>query len=284
MAGHLTAAVDGASRALAEEDPRTTHRTSSGRQPSVRRSPRRPGLGGGGALRPPAAGAQVEAASADHGGLADPVCAAALALVRSRLMRAGDDLAGALRVLTHWRERRAHGTPSWLHRRFEVAEALTLLADGRPEDAESRIQQSTTPEAPACLLAYGWITLATGGAAESWRTARQVSRETAIPLELVVEAHLLAAAGALALSRPEAAGAGVDEAVRLASGEGLRRPFGESAPAAGSPATARAAPEHPAAARGVRRPRRGPLLPSRGKARAPGASVTGARGDATGHG
>jgi LuxR family maltose regulon positive regulatory protein len=228
VAGHLTAAVDAASRALGEEDP----------PEGSPHEPRRGTLGVCAAHvalawvavdrgDPVAAGEYVEAASADHDGLADPVCAAALALVRSRLMRSAGDLGGALRVLTHWRERRTEGSPEWLRRRFEVAEALTLLADGCPGAAESQLRRFTTPDAPACLLAHGWVKLATGGAAESWRTARRVSRETALPLELVVEAHLLAAASALALSRPEAAAAGVDEAVRLASAEGLRRPFDE---------------------------------------------------------
>jgi LuxR family maltose regulon positive regulatory protein len=51
-----------------------------------------------------------------------------------------------------------------------------------------------------------------------------------IPVELLVEANLLGAAGALALSRPDAAAAGVDEARRLAARERLLRPF-EEAPA-----------------------------------------------------
>jgi LuxR family maltose regulon positive regulatory protein len=105
--------------------------------------------------------------------------------------------------------------------------ALARPTELPPEAAESLLRGSVTQEAPECLLARGWVKLATGGAAESWRTARQVSRLGTIPVELLVEANLLGAAGALALSRPDAAGAGVDEAVRLAAAEGLRRPFDE---------------------------------------------------------
>ncbi len=169
----------------------------------------------------------VQAAWADHDGWADPLCAAALALVRSRLMRLRGDLAGTLRVLAHWRDRRAARTPAWLARRMDAAEARALVADGRPDAAESLVRGAATQDAPECLLAHGWVKLATGAAAESWRTARQVSRLGALPVELLVEANLLGAAGALALARPDAAAAGVDEAVRLASPEGLRRPFEE---------------------------------------------------------
>ena len=66
-----------------------------------------------------------------------------------------------------------------------------------------------------------------GAAESSRRTARQVSRLGGVPVELLVEANLLGAAGALALSRSDAAAAGVDEAVRLALPEELRRPFEE---------------------------------------------------------
>ena len=54
----------------------------------------------------------VQAAWADDKGLRDPVCAAALTLVRSRQMRLDGDLAGAVRILAHWRDRRALAHPS----------------------------------------------------------------------------------------------------------------------------------------------------------------------------
>jgi LuxR family maltose regulon positive regulatory protein len=172
----------------------------------------------------------VQAAWADDKGLRDPVCAAVLTLVRSRQMRLEGDVGGAVRILAHWRDRRGGRTPPWLTRRMEAVEALALLADGRAEAAESRVRQFAAPETPDCLLAHGWVKLAAGDAAESWRTARQVARQSTIPVEFLVEANLLGAAGALALSRPDAAAAGVDEARRLASAEGLQRPF-EEAPA-----------------------------------------------------
>jgi LuxR family maltose regulon positive regulatory protein len=211
----------------------------------------------------------VHAAWVDHDGLADPVCAASLALVRSRLMRLGGDLEGALRVLVHRRDRRGTRPPSWLVLRLEAAEVSALLADGRPEAAEALVRRFTVPDAPEGLLAHGWVKLATGAAAESRRTARQVSRQTPIPVELLVEANLLGAASALALSRPDAAAAGVDEALRLAAAEGLRRLLDEgperlralvaerehhlrSAPAA-DPTPAREAPVRALPASGARR-------------------------------
>jgi LuxR family transcriptional regulator, maltose regulon positive regulatory protein len=211
----------------------------------------------------------VRAARACAAGWPDPVCAAALALVRSRLLRLGGDRAGALRLLALWRDRRSARTPSWLALHMDAAEARALVADGRPDAAESLLRGSATQGAPECLLAHGWAKLATGGAAESWRTARQVSRMGAVPLELLVEANLLGSAGALALSRPEAAAASVDEALRLASAEGLRRPFEEA------PARLRAVlsqREHHRRAEGPRRPEAPRRPEPAGRAQAPGTS------------
>ena len=172
----------------------------------------------------------VQAACADHDGLADPVCAAALALVRSRLMRSawrpGRDAAGP----THWRDRRADATPAWFRPPVRRRRSPDAPRGRCPDAAESQsVRAPHRTRRPACSPTAG-SSWPPGAAAESWRTARQVSRLTALPLELVVEAHLLAAASALALSRPEAAAAGVDEAVRLASAEGLLRPFDEVPP------------------------------------------------------
>ena len=111
---------------------------------------------------------------------------------------------------------------------MDAAETLALLADDRTEAAESRVRLFAAPETPECLLAHGWLKLATGDTAESWRTARQVARQSTISVEILVEANLLGAASALALSRPDAAAAGVDEARRLASTEGLQRSFEEA--------------------------------------------------------
>jgi LuxR family maltose regulon positive regulatory protein len=160
----------------------------------------------------------------------DPICDAALVLVRARLLRLGDDLPGALRLLSHWRERRPLRTPQWLVHRLDAAEATMLVAQGEYEAAEALVRRFAIEDVPACLLAHAWVKLSGGGAAESGRSARQVMKHPGVPLELRVEASLLGAASAIAMSRPEAAAEAIDEALQLASPEGMRRPLDEAPP------------------------------------------------------
>jgi LuxR family maltose regulon positive regulatory protein len=174
------------------------------------------------------AGKHVRVAQAEGSGGLDPVASAALVLVRSRLLRLGGHLPAALRLLRHWGDRLSASTPSWLCHRLEAAEARVLLEEGRRDEAESLVRRPVSQGSLECLLAHGWIKLAGDGATESWRTARQASRQSDAPVELLVEANLLAAASAVALSRGDAAALAVDEALRLASAEGLRRPLDEA--------------------------------------------------------
>jgi LuxR family maltose regulon positive regulatory protein len=200
----------------------------------------------------------------------DPICDAALVLVRARLLRLGDDLPGALRLLSHWRERRPLRTPQWLVHRLDAAEATMLVAQGEYEAAETLVRRFAIEDVPACLLAHAWVKLSGGGAAESGRSARQVMKHPGVPLELRVEASLLGAASAIAMSRPEAAAEAIDEALQLASPEGMRRPLDEAPPQLRAllrqreqrrQAAVAAAPPIPAP--GLPGPRRGGQLPER---------------------
>jgi len=175
-----------------------------------------------------AAGEHVRAAQAEGSGGVDPVTGAALVLVRTRLLRLAGHAPAALRLFRHWSDRSSASTPSWLSHRLEAAEARVLLEEGRTDEAEALLRRSVNQGSLECLLTHGWIKLAADGATESWRTARQALRESGTSVELLVEANLLSAASALALSRSDAAALAVDEALRLASAEGLRRPLDEA--------------------------------------------------------
>lgn len=201
----------------------------------------------------------LEAAGTNPELFSDPLALTAATLVRSRLLRADGDLVGAVRVLTHWRDRRLPRAPIWLARRADADEAMLLVAQGRPEAAEARVRRNATEDAPACLLAHAWTKLSSGAAAESGRAARQVIKQADLPLDLIVEAHLLVAASAIAMSHPEAAAVAAEEAARLASPHGLRRPL-EQAP-----------PRLRALLR--QQAQRGQLEPSRSEARDPLAAV-----------
>jgi LuxR family maltose regulon positive regulatory protein len=230
------------------------------------------------------AGRHVEDAWAARDAESEPICDAAIVLVRARLLRLGGDLPGALRLLSHWRGRRPIRTPEWLARRLDASEAMVLVAQGESEAAEELVRRFATQDAPECLLAHAWVKLTNGGAAESGRSARQVAKQQGTSLELRVEANLLSAASALAMSRPEAAAEAVDEALRLASPEGIRRPLDE-APSrlrallrqheqrqhAEVPPTA--APDAPPALGGPPKPRREARPPDRPRALATPADV-----------
>jgi LuxR family maltose regulon positive regulatory protein len=176
----------------------------------------------------PAASTHVRRAGADPRVLTDATTATVLALVRARLLRARGDLPGARAALDH-PHRLTGPLPSGLADRIRAAAASLLLAQGRPEAAVDRVQESgATEDAWSCLLALGWADLQTARTGDAEVRARAVTRQPSAPLDLRVEAHLLAAACALALGRPEPAAAALDEAVRLASPERLRRPFDEA--------------------------------------------------------
>jgi LuxR family maltose regulon positive regulatory protein len=160
----------------------------------------------------------------------DPLALAAETLVRSRLLRAGGDLDGALHVLTSWRDRWSACAPVWCARRMDAHEAMLLIAQGRPEVAVGRVRRHATEDAPDCLLALAWTKLCAGAAAESGRIARQVIKRPDLALDLLVDAHLLVAASAVAMSHTEAAAVAVDEAARLASAQGLCRPLQQAPP------------------------------------------------------
>ncbi|HET9655655.1 MAG TPA: LuxR C-terminal-related transcriptional regulator [Kineosporiaceae bacterium] len=172
----------------------------------------------------------LEAVGTSPGVVSDPVAVAAEALVRSRLLQTEGDLDAALRVVAYWRAGRAPGAPDRWARRIDAHEARLLVAQGRPEAAGALVRRYATEDAPECLLAFAWTKLAAGHAAESGRMARQVTRRPGLPLDLLVDAHLLVAASAVAMSHAEAAAAAVDEAERLASAQGLSRSLQDAPP------------------------------------------------------
>jgi LuxR family transcriptional regulator, maltose regulon positive regulatory protein len=156
----------------------------------------------------------------------DVVSSAALGLVRARLLRARGDLPGALIVLDRLIAT-SRSLPPWLEDRVSAAAAEVCTAQGRPDAAVERVQRRIAQGAGASLVALGWAKLPLGMAGESGRLARQVVHQSSAPLDLRVEAHLLAAASSLALGHAESASAALDEAGRLAAPERLRRPFDE---------------------------------------------------------
>jgi LuxR family transcriptional regulator, maltose regulon positive regulatory protein len=159
----------------------------------------------------------------------DPLAAALLALVSSRLLRARGDFGGAVAALAAARAAPVR-PPRWLASRLDAAEAVLLVAQGRSEAALDVLDRTVLPDAPESQLARGWVLLSTGAAAAAGRAAHEVLRQGRLPLDVRVDALLLAAAGELDLSRPEAARVALGRAIRLAEPEQLRRPFQQARP------------------------------------------------------
>jgi len=159
----------------------------------------------------------------------DPVSRAALALVRSRLLRARGELAGAAAAIGQARTVKApRPLPRWLVSRLGAAEAALLVAQGRPDAAMELSRRTRSAEVPEGMLACGWAGLHNGSAAEAGRTAQRVLQDTKLPLDVRVDALLLTAASELDRSRPAAAKAALARALQLAEPERMRRPFGEA--------------------------------------------------------
>jgi len=159
----------------------------------------------------------------------DPVCLGALALVRSRLLRARGDLAGAVEAVSLARAAgETRPLPRWLANRLGAAEAVLLLAQGKRDAALALVPRPPSVHEPESMLASGWTLLPAGGAAEAGRIARQVLQRAGLPLDVRVDALLLTAACDLNTARPEAAKAVMDQAFQLAEPERMHRPFEEA--------------------------------------------------------
>jgi LuxR family maltose regulon positive regulatory protein len=157
----------------------------------------------------------------------DPVALGALALVRSRLLRASGQFGGAVAALTQARTAKAQ-LPLWLVTRLDAARTVLLVAQGRADAALDLTRQLGTAEAAECQLARGWALLCAGAPGDACGAAGQVLQRTRLPLDVRVDALLLSAASELDRAHPEAAKEALSKAVRLAEPERLRRPFRET--------------------------------------------------------
>ncbi|MFF0341822.1 LuxR C-terminal-related transcriptional regulator [Kribbella sp. NPDC004875] len=153
------------------------------------------------------------------------VLAAALALVRARLLRAnGDiDLAAA--------ELRAAGTRygaqgGWLSQAMVVDEAKMLVAQHQPREAISVIEQSPGRDQTGSLLV---LQCATAEAGDHPPTPPPFTDRT-VPLETQVDGWLVQAAESLRSGDTTRSGLYLERALRLAAPEQLRRPFAEAPP------------------------------------------------------
>ena len=153
------------------------------------------------------------------------VLAAAMALVRARLLRAGGDvdLAGAeLRAAAN---RYGAATDEWLGQSLVVDEAKILVAQNLPREAITAIERSPGPEQIGSLLILQRAATEVG---EKPTKPAPVPAPRTVPLEVQVDGWLVQAADSISHGDPGRGGLCLERALRLAAPEHLRRPFSEA--------------------------------------------------------
>ncbi|WP_132286271.1 LuxR C-terminal-related transcriptional regulator [Kribbella sp. VKM Ac-2568] len=155
------------------------------------------------------------------------VLAAALALIRARLLRGGGetDLAGAeLRAASNSYGSRHDG---WLNQSLIVDEAKTLVAQHLPREAIKVIEHSPGRDQVGSLLVLRRAAIEAG---ERKPPLPRAATHRTVPLETQVDSWLVQAAESLRTGDSGRGGLCLERALRLAAPEQLRRPFTEAAP------------------------------------------------------
>lgn len=155
------------------------------------------------------------------------VLAAALALIRARLLRAGGEteLAGAeLRAASN-----SYGIQhdGWFNQSLIVDEAKTLVAQHLPREAIKVIEHSPGHNQIGSLLVLRRAAIEAG---ERKPPLPPAAPHRTVPLETQVDSWLVQAAESLRTGDSGRGGLCLERALRLAAPEQLRRPFTEAAP------------------------------------------------------
>ena len=163
----------------------------------------------------------------------DRVVAAAARLVRARFLRARGDLTSALSALAQAGDARqdaGQGEPSWLEQIIDSERAALRLAQGRPTVAADLVATMRFPRPPQADLVLAEALLAGGDVSGAGRAGADLLERPDLPLDARVGGLLLAAGCWLDRGEAVRARSVLDDALRLAEPECLRRPFLEAAP------------------------------------------------------
>jgi LuxR family maltose regulon positive regulatory protein len=171
---------------------------------------------------------------------ADPVAAGMAALVRARLRRAHGDVAGAAAAIADAKlGALTPSVPAWLtlmHRPYSVApprqaQARSLDGDAGAQDVEAGsdlVVIEESGDSPRQLIFLAAAQLSAGAAVAADTAVTLLLRRKDLPLDVAIDAWLLSASCKLAEGHGEQARTALDQALRLAAPEGLRRPFVEA--------------------------------------------------------
>ncbi|TDW77234.1 LuxR family maltose regulon positive regulatory protein [Kribbella pratensis] len=155
------------------------------------------------------------------------VLAAALALVRARLLRASGNLDGAAAELRAARD--SYGAQGgWLGQALTIDEAKMLVAQHRPREAITEIEQSAGRDQVGSRLV---LQRAAAEAGEPSPAHPLPDTERVVALETQVDGWLVQAAESIRTGDSGRSGLCLERALRLAAPEQLRRPFAEAPPA-----------------------------------------------------
>jgi LuxR family maltose regulon positive regulatory protein len=178
-----------------------------------------------------AALAHTERATATTMISGDPVLSAALALVRARLLRMRGEFAAAREALRAERLATASTpVPGWLEQRLIAAETSLAITVGRRDTPAPESADPDTPGSPPSAIVLAWATLERHDAVQTIHHATEDLHNEVLPLDRRVDAWLLTAASHLVHDRPHLARAAIDQALRLAEPDQLRRPILEAPP------------------------------------------------------
>ncbi|WP_329000130.1 LuxR C-terminal-related transcriptional regulator [Kribbella sp. NBC_00709] len=151
------------------------------------------------------------------------VLAAALALVRARLLRADGDIdlaAAELQAASN-----SYGTQGWLGQAIIIDGAKLLVAQHQPEQAITVIEQSQGRDHAGSLLV---LQRAAAEAGERLPAQSPRAADRSVPLETQVDSWLIQAAVSIRTGDTARSGLCLERALRLAAPERLRRPFTEA--------------------------------------------------------
>jgi LuxR family maltose regulon positive regulatory protein len=159
------------------------------------------------------------------------VLAAALALVRARLLWAGGDVDLASAELRAARNSYGAGQTDWLGQSFAVDQAKLLVARRLPQEAISVIERSHGRKQVGSLLALQRAAIEVEEGAPALLPPFSAQQRETVPLEALVDGWLVQAAHSIKVGDPGRGRLCLERALRLAAPERLRRPFSEAPPA-----------------------------------------------------
>ncbi|WP_369229650.1 LuxR C-terminal-related transcriptional regulator [Streptomyces sp. R21] len=174
--------------------------------------------------------ADLDRAAASSGAHDDPVVAAGITILNSRMLLAEGDPEGSLYALTGAEDRSAAGVRSpWVRSRLALARSHAHLAQGHPEAALDALDEAVT-ETPDCAVIAARARIASGDNGTAIDILDSVPTDPGTGPAITVRTLLARAEAADCQGDTVAARCLVVRALGLARPEQLRRPFLEAGP------------------------------------------------------